>query len=125
MAFLNAASSAAMIKDGKLRPIAVLAAQRLAEYPDVPTLAEAGYPGIGTLHWQSMLAPAATPNEIIATLHKASAAALQARGCRKSSRSSSISATPNTSVDDTQAWLKEEIASWRRIVSEVKIELTD
>ena len=57
-AFLNAASSASMIKAGKLRPIAVLAEQRLADYPDVPTLAEAGYPGVGTLHWQSMLAPA-------------------------------------------------------------------
>ena len=44
VAFLNAASSAAMIKAGKLRPIAVLAEQRLADYPDVPTLAEAGYP---------------------------------------------------------------------------------
>src|SRR5262245_27904968 len=59
-AFLNAASSAAMIRAGKLRPVAVLAEHRLKDYPDVPTLAEAGYPGVGTLHWQSMLAPAAT-----------------------------------------------------------------
>ena len=71
IAFINAASSAAMIKAGKLRPIAVLAEQRLADYPDVPTLAEAGYPGVGTLHWQSMLAPAATPKETLATLFKA------------------------------------------------------
>src|SRR5262245_42903540 len=56
VAFINAASTASMIKAGKLRPIAVLAEARLAEYPDVPTLAEAGYPGVGTLHWQSMLA---------------------------------------------------------------------
>ena len=45
VAFLNAASSAAMIKAGKLRPLAVVAEQRLTDYPDVPTLAEAGYPG--------------------------------------------------------------------------------
>ncbi len=44
VAVLNSASSAAMIKAGKLRPIAVIAEQRLKEYPDVPTLAEAGYP---------------------------------------------------------------------------------
>jgi tripartite-type tricarboxylate transporter receptor subunit TctC len=60
VAFINAASSASMVKAGKLRPIAVLAETRLAEYPDIPTLAEAGYPGVGTLHWQSMLAPANT-----------------------------------------------------------------
>ena len=70
-AFLNAVSSAAMIRAGKLRPIAVLAEQRLSDYPDVPTLAEAGYPGVGTLHWQSMLAPAGTPREVLTTLHKA------------------------------------------------------
>src|SRR5215471_13764891 len=68
VAFINAASTASMIKAGKLRPIAVLAEARLAEYPDVPTLAEAGYPGVGTLHWQSMLAPANTPKEVLATL---------------------------------------------------------
>ena len=45
ISFLNAASAAAMIKAGKLRPIAVLAEKRLPDYPDVPTLAEAGYPG--------------------------------------------------------------------------------
>src|SRR5882724_5698774 len=71
IAFINAASTASMIKAGKLRPIAVLAETRLAEYPDIPTLAEAGYAGVGTLHWQSMLAPAHTPKEVLATLYKA------------------------------------------------------
>ena len=59
-----------MIKAGKPRQ-AVRAEQRLADYPDVPTLAEAGYPGVGTLHWQSMLAPAKTPKEVLTTLFKA------------------------------------------------------
>src|SRR6476620_7683152 len=71
VAFINAASTASMIKAGKLRPIALLAETRLADYPDVPTLAEAGFPGVGTLHWQSMLAPAATPKPVIDTLFKA------------------------------------------------------
>src|SRR5215813_4119955 len=48
-AILNAASAAAMIKAGKLRPVAVIAEKRLADYPDVPTLAEAGFPNVGTL----------------------------------------------------------------------------
>ena len=83
IAFLNAASSAAMIKAGKLRPVAVLAEQRLADYPDVPTLAEAGYPGIGTLHWQGMLAPAKTPKDVLATLHKAILEAPRFRSCNR------------------------------------------
>jgi tripartite-type tricarboxylate transporter receptor subunit TctC len=124
-AFINVATTASMIKDGKLRPIAVLAEKRLAEYPDVPTLAEAGYPGIGTLHWQSMLAPAATPKDIIATLHKASAAALQQPAVLEVFKKQLISATPNATPDEAQAWLKAQIESWRKITSEVKVELTD
>ena len=53
-----------MIKAGKLR--AARGAQPRSGWPtipDVPTLAEAGFPGVGTLHWQSMLAPANTPKE--------------------------------------------------------------
>src|SRR4029077_4177009 len=70
VAVINSASTAAMIKAGKMRPIAVIAEKRLAEYPDVPTLAEAGFPNVGTLHWQSMFAPAQTPKDVLATLFK-------------------------------------------------------
>src|SRR6476646_8080949 len=71
VAFINSASSAAMIKAGKLRPLAVVAEPRVAGYPDVPTMAEAGFKDVGTLHWQSMLAPAAAPKPVIETLFKA------------------------------------------------------
>ena len=87
-AFLNAASAASMIKAGKLRPIAVLAEKRLPGYPDVPTLAEAGYPGVGTLHWQSMLAPANTPKETLAILFKGLSRHRKPRSCRRASPSS-------------------------------------
>ena len=89
IAFLNAASSAAMIRAGKLRPIAVLAEQRLKDYPDVPTLAEAGYPGVGTLHWQSMFAPAQTPKPVLETIFKAVRTRPRSRRCRRRSPSSS------------------------------------
>ena len=124
-AFLNAASSASMIKAGKLRPIAVLAEQRLADYPDVPTLAEAGYPGVGTLHWQSMLAPANTPKEVLATLFKAIVEAANAPALQEGFKKQLVSVKPNESLDESQTWLKGELAAWRKIVSEVKIELAD
>ena len=124
-AFLNAASSASMIKAGKLRPIAVLAEQRLADYPDVPTLAEAGYPGVGTLHWQSMLAPANTPKEVLATLYKAIVEASKAPQLQEAFAKQLVSVKPNASLDELQAWLKDELAAWRKTVAEVKIEMAD
>ena len=124
-AFLNAASSASMIKAGKLRPIAVLAEKRLAEYPDVPTLAEAGYPGVGTLHWQGMLAPANTPKEVLAVLYKGIVDAAAAPQLQEGFKKQLVSVKPNDSLDEAQAWLKSELAAWRKTVAEVKIELTD
>jgi tripartite-type tricarboxylate transporter receptor subunit TctC len=124
-AFINAASSASMIKAGKLRPIAVLAEQRLADYPEVPTLAEAGYPGVGTLHWQSMLAPANTPKQVLATLFAAIVEAAKAPQLQDAFSKQLVSVKPSASLEEAQAWLDSELASWRRITDEVKIDLAE
>src|SRR6266508_1473161 len=125
VSFLNAASSAAMIKAGKLRPVAVLAEKRLVDYPDVPTLAEAGYPGVGTLHWQSMLAPANTPKETLGTIYKAIIDASKAPQLQEAFAKQLVSIKPSESLDEAQSWLKSELAAWRKITAEVKIEMTD
>jgi tripartite-type tricarboxylate transporter receptor subunit TctC len=56
------------VKGGKLRILAVSSANRLASIPDVPTVAESGYPGFETGSWQGILAPPGTPPEIVARL---------------------------------------------------------
>ena len=122
-AMINAASTAAMIKAGSLRPLAVLAEKRLADYPEIPTLAEAGFPGVGTLHWQSMLAPAGTPKEVLATLHKAILEAAKAPQLQEAFAKQLVSVSPNPSLEDAQSWLNGEIANWQKITSEVKIEM--
>jgi tripartite-type tricarboxylate transporter receptor subunit TctC len=125
VAVLNSASSAAMIKAGKLRPIAVIAEQRLKEYPDVPTLAEAGFPNVGTLHWQSMLAPAATPKPVLETLFKAVQDASKVPALNESFAKQLVSVRPNASLDEAQSWLKNELNTWRKTTSEVKIDMTE
>lgn len=122
-AFLNVASGAGMIKAGKLRPIALLAEQRLKDYPNIPTLAEAGYPGVGTLHWQSMLAPAKTPRPVLEALHKAIVEGAKAPQLQEAFAKQFVSISPNASLDESQKWLKGQLDSWRKITSEVKIEL--
>ena len=124
-AVLNAASAAAMIKAGKLRPIAVIAEKRLADYPDVPTLAEAGFPGVGTLHWQSMFAPAATPKDVLATLFKAINEASKVPQLQDAFAKQLVSVKPSESLDEAQTWLKGEIASWKKITTEVKVDLNE
>ena len=114
-----------MIKAGKLRPIAVLAEKRLAEYPDVPTLAEAGFPGIGTLHWQSMLAPAATPKDVHRDPAQGAPPRPAGAGGAGGVQEAADQRHAERLADEAQAWLKAEIESWRKIISEVKIEMTE
>jgi tripartite-type tricarboxylate transporter receptor subunit TctC len=125
VAFLNSASSASMIKAGKLKPLAVVAEQRLAGYPEVPTMAEAGFAGVGTLHWQSMLAPAQTPRPVLDTLFKAIVEASKQPALREAFDKQLVSIKVSDSPDEAKTWLKGELDTWRKITSEVKIDLAE
>jgi tripartite-type tricarboxylate transporter receptor subunit TctC len=125
VAIINSASSAAMIKAGKLKPIAVVAEQRLAGYPDVPTMTEAGFKGVGTLHWQSMLAPAATPKPVIDTLFNAIVEASKQPALKEAFDKQLVSIKVSESPEEAKTWLKGELDAWRKITSEVKIDLAE
>ncbi len=125
VAFINSASSAAMIKAGKLKPLAVVAEQRVPGYPDVPTMAEAGFKDVGTLHWQSMLAPAATPKPVIDTLFKAIVEASKQPALKEAFDKQLVSLKVSESLDEAKTWLKGELDAWRKITSEVKIDLAE
>lgn len=64
------------IKAGKLRPIAVGSAKRVSSLPDVPTIAESGFPGFETSQWYGLMAPAGTPKTVIDLLQAEAAKAL-------------------------------------------------
>ncbi len=123
--FLNAASSAAQIKAGKLRPLAVVNHQRLPEHPDVPTMSESGYPGVGTIAWQALFAPGATPKDVLETLFRATSQALQAPPVVDAFHKQNFNIVPNKSLDDAKPWLADQIKSWKEIASAVKIETAE
>jgi tripartite-type tricarboxylate transporter receptor subunit TctC len=123
--FLNVASTAPLIKAGQLRPIALVNDKRLADYPDVPTIAEAGYPGVGTMAWQALFAPAGTPKEVIDTLNKAILEAMNAPAVKEAFTKQGFNIVPSKSADEAKTWLKGEIDAWKKITDEVKIDLTE
>ncbi len=68
------------VKAGKVKAVAVTGAERSAELPDVPSMAEAGYPGVDVHLWSGVFAPAATPPAVVAKLEKALSEAIRDPG---------------------------------------------
>jgi tripartite-type tricarboxylate transporter receptor subunit TctC len=124
-AFLNVASTAAMVKAGKLKALAIVNHERLPEFPDVPTMQEVGFPDVGTIAWQAMFAPAGTPREILEVLQKAAIQAMQVPAAKKVFAEQNFNIVPTRSVEETRPWLAQEMATWSRITQEVKIEVPE
>jgi tripartite-type tricarboxylate transporter receptor subunit TctC len=123
--FLNVASTAAQIKAGKMRPLALVNHQRLPEFPEVSTMQEIGYPGVGTIAWQGLFAPAGTSREILETVFKAAVQALEAPSVVDAFRKQNFNIVPNRSLDDAKTWLAAEMKQWKDITTQVKIEAAE
>jgi tripartite-type tricarboxylate transporter receptor subunit TctC len=105
----------AQIEAGKLKPLAAASDQRNPMLPQVPTLAELGYPDTQSDNWYGLLAPARTPPAIIMKLNQAVATALADPEINKKLvQSGAIPAPTSPAQFGTQ--LKDELARWGRIV---------
>lgn len=67
--FMNAAAAIGLVKGGKLKALGVSSAARLAALPDVPTVAEQGFPGFEAVAWFGLFAPAGTPDPVVRKVH--------------------------------------------------------
>jgi tripartite-type tricarboxylate transporter receptor subunit TctC len=123
VAFINLSSTLPHVKSGRIKALATAAPRRLAELPDVPTLAELGYAGIGTNAWQGMFAPAATPRPIVDKLHAAVVAALtkpeQKETLGKQMMSVEVSKSPQEFTD----LVRRETQGWGEFLREAKIKV--
>jgi tripartite-type tricarboxylate transporter receptor subunit TctC len=82
-AALSTASIAAALKQGSLRALAVSSPQRMSDFPDVPTFAEIGHPGASMMPWWGLMAPAGTPQTIVARLTQELEAATKSEPVRE------------------------------------------
>ena len=103
------------IKSGKLRPLAVGTAKRLAVLPDVPTINEAGVPGYEATQWYGILAPAATPRDIVLKLNAEMVKALRQPDVRERLAADGTVPVGNT-PEEFGAHIKTEIARWAPVV---------
>lgn len=110
------------IKAGRIRAIAVTTATRTAALPDVPTLAESGVPGFDASTVTGVLAPAATPREVVARLNAALARVLGNPAVKERFAALGAEVHPSTS-DALGAWIREDLAVWAKVVKQAGIKL--
>ena len=125
LALMNVATAGPMIKTGTVKALALVADERRPAYPDVPTMAEAGYPGVGTTLWSGLFAPAATPPDVLQTLQTAVMQALKSPKVIETYTKQNIRSRPTDSLGDAKTWFQGEVAHWQKIVGDVKIDLGD
>jgi tripartite-type tricarboxylate transporter receptor subunit TctC len=108
------------VQTGKMRPLAVAASQRLAQLPDVPTSAEAGFPGFELEAWVALFAPAGTPPAAIARLTDAVKIALESPKVRKSLETAGVEIRymPPAQLD---AEVRKDIQYWSKVIKTANI----
>jgi tripartite-type tricarboxylate transporter receptor subunit TctC len=121
VSWFNITNPVGMMKAGHVRPLAVAAPQRLPAYPDVPTIAEVGFAGLRAAQWVAAFAPSGVPREIVETLHAAFVRASKVPEMQEIFQKGGMAAPQQSSVEDAKAWLREEMASWRRDIADANI----
>ncbi|MDB5809964.1 MAG: hypothetical protein JWN94_2086 [Betaproteobacteria bacterium] len=119
-AFLSTTTISSQSKSGRIKPLAVLSNTRFAAAPDIPSVVEAGYPGIESSVWFGLFAPAKTPSAIIAKINRDAVASLQtpeAKALLLSQGAETVATTPA----EFGAFQKAEIAKWGKVIKEAGI----
>lgn len=110
------------IKSGRLRPVAVTSAKRLASYPDVPTVAESGMPGFELLSWYGLWGPAGLPKDVVDKLNAAVAKAVQSPQIKARFADLSFETSENTPAQFTKL-IQEEIRRVGLVIKAAKIRI--
>jgi len=121
MSFIpTVAAVLAMVREGKLRALAVTSSRRSQLAPELPTIAESGYPGYEFTSWQGLLAPARTPSEIIRRLHIETVKALALPELRVKFADLGLEGLGN-SPEEFAAVIKSDMAKWAKVIKEAGI----
>jgi tripartite-type tricarboxylate transporter receptor subunit TctC len=124
MSFANIVNVVPLIREGKLRAFAVTSLQRSAIAPELPTMAESGYPGFEAVPWFGLMAPAGTSPAIIDKLHRETAAALAPPDVRRKLTDLGLDVVGNSPAEFS-AVIAREIPQWAKVIKGAGIRLSE
>ena len=117
MMFSSYLTASPHIKSGKLRMLAIAGAQRHPEFPEVPTMAEAGFPGVEMEQWFALFAPAGTPDPIVRRLNREFVAALQSDDVKKTLQPQGSIIIPST-PEELAARIARDVVALGKVVKD-------
>ena len=123
MTFLDLPVILPHIKAGTLRPIALGARARAPTAPDVPTTAEVGMPDLLIENWYGMIAPAKTPEQIVATLNRIANEAMADPGVKQKLADQGLTVAGDT-PEHFRGFIDAEIAKWAKVIKDAGVETT-
>jgi len=116
ISFQNLGAVTSYIKGNRMNALAVTANTRHPSLPDVPTMAEAGYPDIVVTSWQAVVAPAKTPRDVVAKLHDAVVKALRSPDVRERMSQIGFDIVAGT-PEEFGTFMQDEVARWTQVVN--------
>ncbi len=123
LGLVEVGASVPLIREGKLRALAVTSSARLGLIPDIPPFAEAaGAPGFEAVSWHVLVAPAATPKEIVDKLHAEMKRIMGSPEMVKHVADLGLIPFATPSVDDIQAYIRSEQQRWGAVVRKLGLE---
>jgi tripartite-type tricarboxylate transporter receptor subunit TctC len=123
MTFLDLPVLLPHIKAGSLRPIALGAPQRAPTAPDVPTTAEVGMPDLLIENWYGMIAPAKTPNDIVAALNRIANEAMAGSSVKEKLADQGLTVAGDT-PEHFRGFVDAETKKWAKVIKDAGVEKT-
>ncbi len=118
----NSLVSLPHVRAGRFRPYGVTSRTRAPEMSDIPPIAEAGVPGYEAVQWFGILAPAATPREIVGRLHRELVLVMQEEDTRKRFMADGADPVFSKTPEDFANVIRSELAKWAQVAKAAKIE---
>src|SRR5882672_4270834 len=122
MSFANIVNVVPLAREGKLRALAITSIKRSALAPDLPTMAESGFPSFEAVPWFGLLAPTGTPKDVLDKLHRETVKALAMPEVRKKFDELGLEPVGNTPVEFA-AIIKKETPEWAKVIKDAGIKL--
>ncbi len=122
MSFANIVNVMPLAREGKLRALAITSIKRSSLAPDLPTMAESGFPGFEAVPWFGLLAPSGTPKEVLDELHAETIKVLAMPQLRKKFDELGLEVIGNTPAQFTEV-IRRETPEWAKLIGDAGIKL--